>query len=418
MSRSRARPRPGWQVAAADVPADGWDVAVVGGGPAGATAALHVAARGRRVLLLERAIYPRPKACGDLLIPDALAALRRAGLYERVAAEAFRPGEALVSSPSRIEWTIPGDYLVLPRERFDALLAEEAARRGAVVAHGQVQAVEVEDGSGAAILRVRGRTEPVRATHAILAAGADVSLLEPLGMLERAAPTAVALRAYVRPRDGRGDPLRSLLISFDREIVPGYAWAFPVPGGAYNVGVGVLHDAERPARHDLRALFDTFCRELPRLRGVVDDADGAPELRGARLRCGLDGAHPRGPGNVLAVGEQIGTTYPFTGEGIGKAMETGERAAAAVVRALERDDPGELDRYAEEVEEHLRPRYAGYLAAQRWLSRPWLNDLVARRARRNRFLRDAARDMVAETADPRVVFSWRGLLRSLVGQAG
>ncbi len=66
-----------------DVPRDGWDVVVAGAGPAGATAALHLARRGRRVLLADRHPFPREKVCGDGLIPDALRALERAGLLPR-----------------------------------------------------------------------------------------------------------------------------------------------------------------------------------------------------------------------------------------------------------------------------------------------------------------------------------------------
>lgn len=395
-----------WQKAVTEVPDEGWTAVVVGGGPAGSTAALHLAEAGCSVLLVERAIYPRPKACGDLLIPDTLAALRRARLYEAVAAEARPVDRAAVSSPSRIEWRIPGEFLLLGRDRFDTLLAEGAASRGAVVAQGRVEQVR-NRGDGVAI-RVAGRERPVRARFAVLATGADVSLLDDLDMLEQRAPTALAVRAYVRSPT----PLEELFISFDREIVPGYAWAFPLPNKMFNVGVGVLHDPDEPARHDLRALFDTCCREVPLIRDLMRDAEWQGRLRGARLRCGLRGARAR-RSNIVAVGEQISTTYPFTGEGIGKAMWTGERAAAAIA-AEARGEAGALDAYGESVERNLRPRYRGYEAAQRWLSRPWLNDLVSWRIRNGRFLQAAAAGMVAETVDPARVFSWRGLLRSLV----
>ena len=101
-----------------------------------------------------------------------------------------------------------------------------------------------------------------------------------------------------------------------------------------------------------------------------------------------------------------GVIGPYPGEGIGKAMETGEMAAAAITAGAH-GDPDALTAYGADVEASLRPRYAGYAAAQRWLSRPWLNDLVSSRIRKGRFLHAAAAGMVAETVDPARIFSWR-----------
>ena len=99
-------------------------------------------------------------------------------------------------------------------------------------------------------------------------------------------------------------------------------------------------------------------------------------LRGGRLRCSLAwlplAAHDR----VVAIGETIGATFPFTGEGIGKAMETAEIAAAVIDEALDRDDPAELRRLGRELHRRLKPRYEGYERAEAWMSRPWAADPI------------------------------------------
>jgi 2-polyprenyl-6-methoxyphenol hydroxylase-like FAD-dependent oxidoreductase len=95
-------------------------------------------------------------------------------------------------------------------------------------------------------------------------------------------------------------------------------------------------------------------------------------------------------------------------------METGELAAEHVAAHLD-GDTSALDAYADRIERELRPRYHGYAVAQRWLARPWLNDLLSWRMKRGPWLQEAARGVVAETVDPAEVFSWRGLLRSVVG---
>ena len=382
---------------------------MIGGGPAGSTAAIHLAERGHRVALLERHEYPRDKACGDLLIPDAQRALQRMRLLDVVTEKARSVGDAVVESPSRIRWSIPERYLVLPRRTFDELLAQEAASRGAIVAQGHAERVATRP-DGSVEISVTGARRPIESRTAVLAAGADVSLGAALGMVDRRAPTAFAVRTYVTS-EYRLEPL---FLSFDREIVPGYAWIFPLPEDAYNVGVGVLHGAAKDAP-DLRRLFEKFCSAVPEARALVAEAITMGRLRGARLRCGLEGSSARGPGNIVAVGEQIATTFPFTGEGIGKAMESGEMAAEHVALTLGTGDPGHLDDYARRIDAELRPRFRGYALAQRWLARAWLNDLVAWRIRKAGYLHEAVRGIVAETVDPAEVFSWRGVVRSLAG---
>lgn len=398
------------QLASGDVPQHVWDAAVVGAGPAGSMAALRLRDRGRSVLLLDRRDFPRDKACGDGLIPDSLRVLRRVGLDGAVRAAGKASTRSLVFSPSRIEVEVPGDFVALRRRDFDAILAAEAARRGAVFAHGRVTAIE-PGGDGrddAATLEVAGNGSPVRARTVVLATGADVSLLDGQDMVRRSSPSAFAVRCYVRSEL----EIDELILSFDREILPGYGWIFPLPERTYNVGCGVFEGSRRSSRIDLRATLDRFLSTFPLGRDLLRSGEIVSPVKGARLRCGLNGTHLV-RSNLLAVGETVGTTFPFTGEGIGKAMETGELAADVIDEALSCADMRRLLDYPRRVEAGLRAKYRGYQVAERWLARAWVSDLVARRIRRSDYLRGAVAGIVAETVDPKAVFSPRGLVRSL-----
>ena len=389
------------------VPQGTWDVIVAGAGPAGSVAALHLASRGHRVLLVERHAFPRDQACGDLLIKDSLDCLRRAGLYERVRSHAQPTDAALVSSPSKIEWLVEGEFMVVRRRKLDLLLAERASEAGAIVCRGKVESIEVRpDGTVQASIGRAGQTVVARA--AVIATGADTRLAEQLGMLTRRMPTAVALRQYVRSEAS----LKPLVFSFARRMAPGYGWIFPLPGGWYNIGCGVVCNGGSRPKVDLHATLQAFYEVYPAAAEIRAGATKEESVHGARLRAGLYGVRFVGPGNVVAVGETVGTTYPFTGEGIGKAMESGELAAAALDEALSEHSADALVGYDRRMEE-LRPKYFGYERAQRWLSHPILNDLVALRARRSQYLRAAAAALVSETDDPRAIFSIRGLLTSL-----
>ncbi len=392
----------GWQVDPRHLDGRIWDVAIVGGGPAGAMAALHLARGGRRVAVIERAAYPRDKVCGDALIPDSLRALERAMLLRQVESRAAEVASLRLFGPSGVEVVIPTRALVIKRVDFDDLLVHAAVEAGAVVAQGTVESVAA--GEPAAI-RIRHLDTALQARIVIVATGADVRLLVPLGMVEQARPTVVAMRGYIRSKER----IDQLVLSFDRTLAPGYAWLFPLGGGEYNVGCGMLHGGTRV---NLMATLDRFLQGFKPLRRFAEGVTHMGPVKGAALRCGLKGTTAWYPPNVLAIGETIGATFPLTGEGIGKAMETGERAAAVVLRALDANDLGVLATFPAEVDA-LRIRYRGYEIAERWLAVPWLTDLVFRLARRSRHALRCAEAVLNETGDPRDIFSLRGLYHML-----
>ena len=165
---------------------------------------------------------------------------------------------------------------------------------------------------------------------------------------------------------------------------------------------------------NLRDAFKSFLTSFPLAAEIMRHAEAISPIRGAILRCGLSGTRPHGPGNILVLGESIGATFPFTGEGIGKAMETGEIAAEVAHEAFTRGDLSLLSEFPRRLENELKPKFLGYRIAENWFSRPWLNDFVARRIRSSRMLQELVVGIVNETVDPREVFSLRGMLRSFV----
>jgi geranylgeranyl reductase family protein len=393
-----------WQQPAAALAAGPWDTLIVGAGPAGSLAALHLARRGYRVLLLDRERFPRDKTCGDLLIADALRALERAGLLGSVRESAHEVNGFSVFSPSRIHFDLPGRYLVLRRRRLDALLARAAVEAGAVFVHGRVEDL-IPGPDGTAACRAAGCPRTFVARTAILATGAAVDLVRNLGAEVRPRADAVAARCYVRSRV----VLDRLVVSFERAILPGYAWIFPLGGGEYNVGCGC---SERGGRTNLRDLFRRFTEAFPPAAGLMREGGPVSALRGARVRYGLRDAGQSVRGNVLLAGESIGATYPLTGEGIGKAMQTAELAAGIIDEAFRAGDVGWLREFPARLEADLRSRYRGYARAEDWFSRPWLIDLVAWRLRRSPWLRRRVAAVFAADLDPGPVFTARGILES------
>ncbi len=378
-----------------------WDVVIVGAGPAGSTAARELASAGRSVMLLDKASFPREKVCGDSLIPDALNALRRAGVYRQIVDEGHRASVLSAFSPSNVRVDVPGEFVTLRRDRLDHVLLQAAMARGAVFDEARVTALSADDDGVTVSLAGAGRG--IRGRIAVVATGADLSLLWQAGVAHRRQPSAVALRCYVRSPV----TIDTLVISFHRAILPGYAWIFPMGDHEYNVGCGVFYRGGRKATVNPRTTFATFCSAFPLARELLREAEHVSPLAGARLRCGLDGAAACHATRILSIGETIGATFPFTGEGIGKAMETGEIAARQIERALVEDDRRHLTGFAGVLERELAPRYTGYRVAESWLVRPWVNDLVAGRVRRSPRLQRAIAGVLNESIDPRTIFSWR-----------
>lgn len=388
-----------------EVAKQSWDVIVVGGGPAGCVAAITVAKRGFQVLLIEKDRYPRDKTCGDALIPDSLGVLRRIGLYEEVCAKGVEVNTLQGWTPSRITVDVPIESITIKRVVLDAMLAHHAVACGVTVVQATVKYVEpthsdvrvlTDDGVmayGAIVLVGTGARASVSATH-------DETLPQ---------SHMVAIRQYVTARADLGS---KIVIAYERYMLPAYGWVFPMGGNEYNVGCGFFN-RESISPPSLQSLFQKFLGNFPIARELQEGLISATKPKGFILRCGLVGASPKGKGNVLRIGETLGTTFPFTGEGIGKAMESGEIAGSVATEALAERDFKILDRYPHALQS-LKPRYRGYEIAERWLAYPAVCDYIGRRAQPGKFMNRAIAGVVNETMDPRKLFSVKGFVKALV----
>ncbi|TXH42691.1 MAG: geranylgeranyl reductase family protein [Burkholderiaceae bacterium] len=394
-------------------------VLVIGAGPAGCAAARVLAAAGQQVLLVEQHALGRDKTCGDGLIPDAHHALMRLGLHGQVMARAQRAPHVACVGPRGGRLEVPGELAVLPRRELDEMLARHAIEAGATCWEHTRFERPLEDGEGrvcGAVLQRGGQTVHVHADWVILATGAVPKALMAAGMCERHTPSGVGLRGYVHA-PGLTGQIRGLEVVWADAVRPGYGWIFPAPDGHFNIGVGVSdsHAIEggkgRKKAVNLRAIFDAFCEHHPAAAQLMKEGTLVGELKGAPLRWTLEGARWSRPG-LLVAGEAVGSTYSFTGEGIGKAMETGILAAESVLG--EATDAAVRERYEAGLSA-LKPKYALYEKANRINAYPWVVDLVIWRARRSQGLVRRLAGILDESRLPDHLFSWRGIKRIILG---
>ena len=397
------------------------DILVIGAGPAGAAAAQVLAAQGRDVLLVDRCAFPRDKVCGDALIPDAWRALDRLGLEHSVLRESRKSSAVRVYAPNGSYVSAGVDLGCLPRKRLDELMCEAAVAAGATffAPYDVAQALESEGGvTGARFThRQGGDGLCVKANFTLLATGAAARPLEAFSVSRRRTASAVAARIYVRVPQRIAEATRHISISIDRHICPGYGWIFPGPGEVFNVGVGYFTDSNRrPPATNPRQLLARFVANFAPARDLMSVSRPLCDLRGAPLRTGLTGAALSRCG-LLVLGEAAGLTYSFTGEGIGKAIESGMIAGEVLSRSacdslLSRE--AAANAYAATIRARFSSRFRAYRLAQEWLARPALSDFLAWRGNAGRYVAEQLRSLLQETTDPRALFSLFGVLKALV----
>ena len=310
-------------------------VVVVGGGPAGAAAAITLARAGAEVLVVDKARFPRDKCCGDGLTADALRQLEGLGLRPESVPDWQPVEDVYVRSPvgRTVHFPLPagqGQFAaVTPRAQLDAALLDVARAAGATVAdgHGLTGARPVDGGIE---MDVDGMGT-ITAAHVIGADGAWSPLRHALGANQ---PGYLgdwhAFRQYFAKV---GPAAAGLWIWFEPDLLPGYAWSFPLPGGRANVGFGIQRDAGIPVR-DMKDMWPELLAR-PAVREVLgDDAEPEAVHKAWPIPARVDKMPlTAADGRALFVGDAACATDPMTGEGIAQALLTGRLAAAAVAAA-------------------------------------------------------------------------------------
>jgi geranylgeranyl reductase family protein len=400
------------------------DVLVVGAGPAGSAAAATLAHAGLDVVLVDVQAFPRDKVCGDGLIPDAHHAMRRLGVLDEVMRLAQRAGHVACIGPRGGRIDVPGTLAVLPRRMLDDVLCRAAVEAGARM-HAPARFTGLIDGAQEGEARVAGarlehagRAHEIRAGWVVVATGAVPQGILAAGVCTRRTPSAIALRGYVK-NDAMVGRVTELEVLWHPRLKPGYGWIFPCPDGVFNIGVGVMHShAKGPAGRsmenvNLRASLQAFCEIYAPARELVAGGTWLGEPKGAPLRCSLEGARHTRPG-LLVAGEAAGSTYAFTGEGIGKALETGILAAEAIVegRRAAASDADVRATYEARVQA-LKPRYLVYERANTVNAHPWLVELLTWSARRSSARLKRMSGVLEETHTPSNLLSVRAWARLL-----
>lgn len=323
---------------------------VIGAGPAGSAAAITAATYGMRVVCIDRAVFPRDKTCGDGLTANALRLLERLGVGEL---PLWPVPETVLVSPSgrHVVLPMPSDGLhgaVVARRDLDTAMVARARARGVDVREGYAfekivvhdDGVRVDDICAPFVIAADGHWSPVRRA---LSPDAPRDLGE-----------WHAVRQYFD-----GVATDRLWVSFERDLLPGYAWVFPLPGGRANVGYGVLRSDGRSGR-ELKTLWPSV---VDRLRPILGgSAHPIEPVRAWPIPTRYQPERLMHGARVFFAGDAAGVVDPMTGEGIAQAIETGMLAVDAIATG---------ESYVKSVHRALGRDLRFASALQSLLRRPW-----------------------------------------------
>ncbi len=306
------------------------DIAVIGGGPAGAAVAIRAARAGASVVVFEKAQRGRDKVCGDGLTPRAVAALEE--LKVDLDGQHRIDGLRMIAGSTRRElaWPDTGRFppygAVWTRRELDAALIGEAEDAGAEVIFG-TEAVPMLDGER--VVGVEASGQRWQAGLVVIATGAPGHVARMLGAVrDPNEPFGLAIRTYVESPRHADRLLEASLAMRDPNgtPIPGYGWMFPVGDGTVNLGVGALSTMKGFKKLNLNKLVDLY-RDL-----VRDEWDVGEYLERPRAwRLPMSTQRRSGPGWV-AVGDAAGLVNPMNGEGIDYGLESGMLAADLFLR--------------------------------------------------------------------------------------
>jgi len=387
-----------------------YDLIIIGGGPAGSSAALFARKANLKTLLIEKDKFPRDKICGDALSGKTVATLRKLNLLDSMGPlPKYEAKGVIFSAPngnsvpitfrsSLSEHTGLSGY-VCKRFDFDNFLFERARQNSEETIENFTPTNIFRDAEGIMHLlgRENGSTEE-REFMGRMIIGADgykSFVARQLGFYSHeSAHMLVALRAYYENVSEMTDFIE---IHFVKESLPGYFWIFPLPENLANVGIGMRHQDIKKRNIDLQ---DT-------LQKVIDSPTFAPRFKQAKLTQKIKGWNlptgsifrPNFHDGILLIGDAAGLVDPFTGEGIGNAMASAELAVEIVKDAIVQGDTSR--NFLKAYDAKLRNMLSGELKLSYQLQTigrrfPFLLNLVINKASKNNKIADWISLMIAD----------------------
>lgn len=351
-----------------------YDAIVIGAGPAGTSAAYHLASKNRNVLILDKKQFPRDKSCGDGLTLSSVQLLEEMG----ISWTSFSRGQKVKGLEIHMEGKTARTFLypqqeggidfglVVPRKLLDMQLLERAIAQGADFCPEALVSDILYDEYGklSGVKATREKKEVIYQSKIVIIATGSASKLafKLRGDQLDKSEIGIAVRAYFTGISPLSDKLEihlPILQEEHRHVLPSYGWIFPLGNGTANIGIGLYN---RQENIDLRKAFSAFVNKLKRTDHRFKNIKQEGKILGAPMQFDFKASKCHLPG-ILFVGDAAGLVSPFTGEGIAYAIESGKYAAEIIHQKLS-DKATNLNDFSEYAT-RLAAKYSGYFEAGR-----------------------------------------------------
>jgi geranylgeranyl reductase family protein len=399
-----------------------FDVIVLGGGPSGSSTAAYLAKAGKKVLLLDRATFPREKVCGDGISGRSVGVLRELGLLERFKDAEHQdmfgvtfssPNGTVVPVQSSQGTQAPG--FVCRREVFDNILFQNAKSLCAKTIEGFFATDLIMDGAKVQGVKgkLAGKELEFRAKVLIGADGVAGISARKLGAYNSdEAHQHAGIRCYYEGVEGMSDQIE---LHFTDSAVPGYFWIFPLPGKRANVGLCMVVSDMKKKRANLTAIMNGIIADHPVFKERFKGAKRITDIKSWILPLASKRVKMAGDGYVL-VGDAASLIDPFTGEGIGNALTSGRLASKTIIAAFDKGDFSEatLSDYPKSLWETIGKEVKTNHNMQGMANHKFLMDLVIGKAKRSKEIRDVISDAILNPTNHKTLIDPMFLLRALL----
>lgn len=356
-------------------------VAIIGAGPAGSSAAFFLARSGIQVTIFEKSVFPRDKICGDGLSARAFYTLFRMGvtdtepLVEKHGIEdvIFYDWYGRLRRISAFKNLFGHGFCTISRRELDQILIRKATEAGAFLKQGvHIQEVLRKRTSGFTLIHSEGEED----YDILIGSDGANSIVRSsvFGLRRSEKEKAFGMRAYIRnTKISRPNSYHFIYLP---ELFPGYGWIFPLPNGRANIGFGLSTKILRRKKMNPYVLWERFL-EHPFVKSELNGGiwESAPKGHHIPMKVGKEDLYQE---RAYLCGDAAGLVDPITGDGIDFALESGALVAEDIISSLQEANPSQFlgKAYMSRCELNIRKRLRQKERMKFWFYKRWIFDLI------------------------------------------